>query len=297
MDEKIASTSVAGGTQSEPKPAVAAVAVAAGPQSSTPVVQSAVATAKPPAAFGGHRGGGKKRADGLVAGSPEAEKVDAENDAFRNWIKRSDKSNPVEWESDFNRRLQVIHPAHRHKYAEKFTTVKTALATLPPPLPGLKAPSANAAASLAAGQPAVPGAVAGPASGATGAPSLTFVAWTARMLERPVKLLTKICDRVRVGSLMARVRKLGLPKEVQDEAEKRMRYKDEQIADFNAALSNCVVIELNKRQVSGAEHSHLLELGFSFGELVSCHMDTVDWLEKQILAKAEAEQKTAAVNN
>lgn len=122
----------------------------------------------------------------------------------------------------------------------------------------------------------------------------TFVAWTAKMLERPTKLFTRIVDRLRVGALMERVRKLKLSKDVEAEAEKRMRYKDEQIADFNAALTNCATIELNKRTVPGAQHSHWLELAMTGGELVNCHLDTVDWLEKQIIAKAEAEKQSAA---
>lgn len=111
------------------------------------------------------------------------------------------------------------------------------------------------------------------------------------MLERPTRLFTRIVDRFRTGALMRRIHKLGLPKDVESEAEKRMRYKEDQIADFNSALSNCMVIELNKRRVPGAEHSHWLELGMTGGELINCHLDTVDWLEKQILAKAEAEKK------
>ncbi len=113
------------------------------------------------------------------------------------------------------------------------------------------------------------------------------------MLERPTKLFTKIVDRFRVAALMERVRKLALPKDVEAEAEKRMRYKEEQIADFNAALTNCAIIELNKRTVPGAEHAHWLELAMTGGELVNCHLDTVDWLEKQILQKAESEKQKA----
>jgi hypothetical protein len=89
---------------------------------------------------------------------------------------------------------------------------------------------------------------------------------------------------------MERVKKLGLGKDVEAEAEKRMRYKEEQISDFNAALTNCATIELNKRQVGGAQNTHWLEVAMTGGELVSCHMDTVEWLEKQILRKAESEK-------
>ena len=110
------------------------------------------------------------------------------------------------------------------------------------------------------------------------------------MLERPVKLLTKICDRLRVGALMQRLKKLELGKDVEQEAEKRFRYKDEQLADFNNALTNCCVVELNKHQIGGAQHSHWVEVALTGGELILCHMDTVDWLEKQILAKGERDK-------
>ena len=121
----------------------------------------------------------------------------------------------------------------------------------------------------------------------------TFVAWSQKMLERPIKLLTKIGDRMRVAVLMDMVCELGLGKDVEAEAEKRMRYKEEQISDFNSALTNCATIELNKRQVGGAQHTHWLEVAMTGGELVNCHLDTVDWLEKQILRKAESEKQKA----
>ncbi len=117
------------------------------------------------------------------------------------------------------------------------------------------------------------------------------------MLERPVKLLSKIVDRFRVGRLMERIRKLGLDKADEAEAEKRIRYKEEQLNDFNAALTNCAVVELNKRRAPGAEHSHWLALAMTTGELVNCHMDNVDWLEKKLLEKAERENAAAVVKN
>lgn len=255
-ETKIPAVAVAGVAGSKPVTPVAAPAVVTGTQSSASGGQPPVASPQSAALFGGHRGGGKRRTDGLVAGSEAAKAADREKDRIRKQNERAAKG----------------------------------LATLPPPLPGVKAPVANAPVAVAAVESAVPGAVAGAAIGAPVGVVPTFVAWTAKMLERPVKLFTKIVDRFRTSRLMERVRKLGLGKEVEDEAEKRMRYKDEQVSDFNAALTNCAVIELNKRQIAGAQHSHWLELVMTGGELMNCHMDTVDWLEKQILQKAEAEK-------
>lgn len=111
------------------------------------------------------------------------------------------------------------------------------------------------------------------------------------MIQRPVKLFTKIVDRFRVGKLMERVRKLGFSKEVEKEAETKLAFKQAAVDDFNAALTNCAVIELNKRRVPGAEHSHWLELAMTGGELVNCHLDMVDWLEQKLAEKAPNQPK------
>jgi hypothetical protein len=220
------------------------------------MVEPAAAVSKPPALFGGHRGGGKKRADGLVAGSEAAKAADREKDRMRKSGQRAEKK----------------------------------IAPLPAALPSVANATANADAPLVPGELAVPGAVASAPTGEAGVLLPTFVAWSGRMLERPIRLLTKIIDRFRVGKLMERVRKLKLPKEIEAEAERRMVYKAEQLADFNAALTNCAVIEFNKRRMPGAEQSHWIELAMTSGELINCHLDTVDWLEKQILAKSEKEK-------
>ncbi len=258
MSEKNSAPVVAAaGTEPVAKPAATVAAGGAAKVAPAPVVQPPVASAQPPALFGGHRGGGKKRADGLVAGSPEAIAADKEKNRLRMAAKRA---------------------------GEK-------VATLPPALPGATAPAANAPAPVVAVDGAVVPAVADVGSGQTLFP--TFVAWKNTMLERPVKLLTKIIDRFRCSKLMERVRKLGFDKETEAEAEKRIAYKAEQIADFNTALTNCALVELNKRNVPGAQHSHWLELAMTGGELVNCHLDTVDWLEKKILEKAERENPAA----
>ncbi len=123
----------------------------------------------------------------------------------------------------------------------------------------------------------------------------TFVPWSEKIIARVTSVVTKIVDRIRVGALMERVRKLGFDKDDEKEAANRIAYKLEQVESFNAALTNCAVIELNKRRVPGAEHGHWLEVGFCGAELINCHMDTVDWLEKKLLEKAERE-KSAAKN-
>jgi hypothetical protein len=200
MSEKISPKAVvAGGNPAGP---VAAVhSVAGGTQPSAPVAAGPVAAAKPPALFGGHKGGGKKRADGLVAGSPEAIKADKEKDMERKRRERAEKK----------------------------------MATLPPPLPGVAAPAQGAPAPVAGGESPVPPVADGAAAPVAGAMPL-FVAWSAKMIERPVKLFSRIVDRLRVSALMQRVRKLKLGKELEDEAEKRFVFKAEAVNDFNAAL-------------------------------------------------------------
>lgn len=98
---------------------------------------------------------------------------------------------------------------------------------------------------------------------------------------------------MRVSALMNRVRKLALKKEQEQEIERSIEYKEAAVADFNTAMSNCLAIEFNKRNVPGAQHSHWLDVLMTGGELVHCHMDTVDKLEKMIAAN-EAERQKAA---
>jgi len=217
------------------------------------MVQPVPAPAQSPALFGGHRGGGKKREDGLVAGSPEAKAADNEKAQIRMAAKREEER-------------------------------KKKVASLPQTLPSVANPPANAAAPPAADNGAVPVSASGAVTGVGLVP--TFVAWSGTMLARPIKLLTKIVDRVRCSKPMERVRKIGCDKETEKEIEQRLRYKQEQLEGFNAALANCAVIELNKRQVPGAQHSHRLELAMTTG---------VDFLEKKILEKAE-KTKAAALS-
>lgn len=244
---------LAAGIQPVTKPAGTAAVVVPGPPPAAPVVQSVPAPAKPPALFGGHRGGGKKRQDGLVAGSPEAIAADKESD---------------------RKRKQESRAANK-------------VAALPSPLPGAKNPMGETSVAVPVDSGVVPGAAPGAFTGAPVGVAATFVAWSNTMLGRPVKLLTKIVERVRCAKLMEKIRGLGFDKETEIEVEKKIAYKQNQLEDFNAALTNCAVIELNKRTVPGAQHSHWLELAMAGGELLNCHLDTVDFLEKKLLERQE----------
>ena len=240
------------------KPPVVPAVASAVPVQLQPMGKPVSPPAQPPAAFGGHRGGGKKRTDGLVAGSPEAREADRKKDADRKAEKRAEKK----------------------------------VAALPPTLPGVAVPPANAAAPVVAGAsgefvPALP------AVGVAAALPM-FVAWSEKVLARPIKLLTKIVDRFRCSALMLRVRKLGLTPPQEKEIEAEIKYKQEVVDDFNAALTTCVVVELNKRRVPGAEHSHWLDVAMTGGELVLTHLNTVDKLEKMIAENAAKNQLPAA---
>ena len=235
----------------------------AGTKTPPPTYGDLAAAALPPAAvavpagqsvplFGGHRGGGKKRADGLVAGSPEAEAADRKKDRDRK------------------------NASNAAKRAAK----------LPPPLPGAvpsaAVPSADAAAPVDAGSSALPGAVAGVAGIAVAAP--LFVPWSQRLLEKPARLLTKIADRVRCWSLMKKVRQLKLTEEQEKEIATDLKWKDEVVADFNLALAECATVELNKERVPGAQNSHWINLVMCGGEMAMVHVQTLERLEKMVAA-------------
>jgi hypothetical protein len=241
--------------------------------------------------FGGHRGGGKKRADGLIAGTPAAKEEDRKFNALRMFIVRESERRDAGKSSEnflaeFEERIKEIHPANREQLWEKVKSLKPASATLPPPLPRAKTEAENASLPLAANPVALPTPLAG-AGVPSSAPGSAFVAWTLAPLLRVTKLVTKIIDRVRVSSLMQRVRKLGLTKEQEKEVEQDFQYKEAAVADFNNAVANAAVIELNKRRVAGAEHSHWLDVVITGGELVSCHLAAVDRLEKLVLKVGE----------
>jgi hypothetical protein len=237
------------------KTAGAANAPVAGNAVSSVPVDSAAGKSVP--LFGGHRGGGKKRADGLPAGSPEALEADRKKDRDRK---------------------NAANAAKR-------------VAALPPALPAALAPLQNAAAPLADGAAPVPGVVAGVAGAAAAAP--LFIPWSQKLLEKPAKLLTKIIDRCRCWTLMKKVRQCGLTPEQEKEIAADLKWKDEVVADFNLALAECAVQELNKRRVPGAQNSHWVNLAMCGGEMAMAHMQALDRLEKMLLAKKGHETENA----
>ncbi|MGH7977468.1 MAG: hypothetical protein ACREC8_12515 [Limisphaerales bacterium] len=90
-------------------------------------------------------------------------------------------------------------------------------------------------------------------------------------------------DRLRVSSLMRRVRKLDLTEKQQNEIERDLKYKQELVDDFNSAFSNTLTIELNRFNVPGAQHSHYIDLVMRGCELALTHFNTVERLEKMLL--------------
>lgn len=209
-----------------------------------------------PARFGGHKGGGKKRQDGLLAGSPEAIAADKKKDAERKASSRA----------------------------------QAKVAGVPPPIPSVAVSAGSAPVPMAGGSPAP----AGSPVPSNIIPFPTFVPWQEKVVGRIIARITKIADRFRCSSLMKRVRRLGLNKEDENKIEGQMRYKDEVISDFNNAVTVCVTTELNKHQVPGAEHSHYLDVLVCGTELVTHHMDTVDMLEKMILKNEEMKKLAPA---
>lgn len=272
--------------------AALAVAGGAGEGKAAPVVQPVSPSAQSPAAFGGHRGGGKKREDGLVAGSESAKNEDKKFNALRMGItreveRRAKGNGSPDFENDFRSRVEELLPPNRAALLDKLAELQPLAANSPPPLSSKKSPGDGSPAPLGFVEPAFAAAVDVPAGGAALVPM--FALWSHKMLERPVKLLTRIVDRLRVAKLMEKIRGLGFDKPTEDEFEKRLAYKEQQVTDFNSALTNCSVIELNKRRVGGAQNSHWLELAMMTGELVNCHLDNMDFIEKKLLEKAERE--------
>lgn len=236
--------------------------VAATESPAKPVSPSApVAVAQPvkPALFGGHKGGGKKRTDGLVAGSPAAIEADRKKDAER----------------------------MRRYRAEKKSS------EIPATLPSMAATASNPADALAAAEPAL----ALPAAGVAAVPGVVamplFVAWSEKTLARICGTLMKIVERVRCSSLMVRIRKMSLTPVQEKEIERDIQFKAAAVLDFNNALANCATVELNKHRVPGAEHSHWVDVAITGGELVHHHLDVVEKLEKMIV---ENELKRRAEN-
>jgi hypothetical protein len=124
--------------------------------------------------------------------------------------------------------------------------------------------------------PGVPG-VAGP----------VFVPWSQKLIEKPAKLVTKILDRLRCWQLGKKIKLLKLSPEAEKEILADLKFKDEVIFDFNLALADCATIELNKRRVPGSENSHWLNLAMCAGEMGLVHVQTLERIEKLVVADRE----------
>ncbi len=106
------------------------------------------------------------------------------------------------------------------------------------------------------------------------------------MLERPMKLAVRIGDRLRIAALCKRLDASPVPVAVRDEVKKSLALADALKADLGSALGHALAIELNKRNVSGAQHSHWLDVGMLGAEVVNAHLQTMEKIEELILASA-----------
>lgn len=204
------------------------------------------AAAVPPSLFGGHRGGGKKRADGLAAGSPEALAADREKNRLRMAEKRA---------------------------AQKATPLPAVLQA--GPAVATVAPLPDSAPPLGAGEPAVLGV-------APGVAGPLVVPWTVKLLEKPARLVTRILDRLRVASLRKKIDASPLPPELKKEVAADLEWKQQAREDFAMCLADCAQIELNKRRVPGSDNAHWINLSICGGELALAHIEVCERLDKLI---------------
>lgn len=107
------------------------------------------------------------------------------------------------------------------------------------------------------------------------------------MLERVAKQLVRFGERVRIRALCKRLDASPLPPEVTKPVKDSLAIADAAKADFAAALARAAEVELNRRNVGGAEHEHFLNLALSGAELVNAHLLTVEKIDELILAWAE----------
>ena len=151
------------------------------------------------------------------------------------------------------------------------------------------AKAANPAPLPAATNPGGPvagdggGYVADSTNGESGIVAGVIVPWTAKILQRPARLLTRILDRVKKWDIMRRLDKSRLPESVKKEIASDIEWADGAKDDFANALAECASIELNRRGVS-AQHSHWVNLALSAGELGLAHITLCERIESAILA-------------
>ena len=222
-----------------------------------PVVTAADSS---PSLFGGHRGGGKKRQDGLIAGTAAAKEADRKADAARKAAARA---------------LQKGK-------------------TLPAPLPSATASNQDTVAPAAGNPDPVLSAPIDPILPSGAAPM--FVPWQQRLLKKPAELIAKIADRARIFWRTKQVKRLHLSPDGEKDLLSKMRYKEGVLDDWSSALSEAVTIELNKRRVGGAEQSHWLTLAISTGELVAAEIENSRAIEALVLEdRAKNPQPSADV--
>ena len=172
---------------------------------------------------------------------------------------------------------EAAKEADRIKDRERKAASRAAEKTAnPPPLPAAAAPAGPVAADGG-------GYVADGPSGELGVVAGVIVPWTAKILQRPARLLTRILDRVKKWDIMRRLDKSRLPESVKKEIASDIEWADGAKDDFANALAECASIELNRRGVS-AQHSHWVNLGLSAGELALAHITLCERIESAILA-------------
>jgi hypothetical protein len=231
--------------------------MAGGPASGQPQTAPAGAGAPLPASasvplFGGHRGGGKRRADGLPAGSPEAIAADREKDRMRKKLARD----------------------------------RAAAMAEPPPLPGLGAVPPGAAPA-AVGQAEAPGdsPLAGGAALA-GSP----MPWDSATLKPLFDQLIPTLETIAVGQLTSRATKARLPGEVVKEIERDAKFAPPAKKALEIAAPRVAAKWMNRTGIS-AEHQDEVILGTALASIAAQQVLLLKRLDKLIAdanpAKAE----------
>jgi len=171
---------------------------------------------------------------------------------------------------------EAAKQADRKKDTERKAAARAAeRAVNPPPLPAASAPGGPVVADGGVHVGDNPTGEPGPVGG-------VFVAWSAKLLQRPARLLTRILDRLKKWDIMRRLDKSCLPEAVKKEIAGDIEWADGAKEDFANALAECASIELNKRGVS-ASQSHWVNLGLSGGELALAHFALCERIEAAIL--------------
>ena len=113
-----------------------------------------------------------------------------------------------------------------------------------------------------------------------------MVLWTQGMLERPARLMVRIGDRLRIAALVKRLEASPVPKAVREQVKDSLALAEAAKADFAGAIARAATVELNKRSIGGAQHTHWLDVAMTGAELVNAHLQTVEKIDELILACA-----------